>query len=169
MSIFYLSQVLVGIAICLNILSFQFDNRRQIILCLVASCFLVAVHFMLLGHWTAASLMLLSTARFSLSLYTVSKKAMAFFAVVTVGLTLLTFKGWLSVLSCGAVLSSTIGSFSKEDKHLRLSLMASACLWIAHDGLAGSPTAVFNDVLFLGSSLVGYYRFYIRKKHRLRP
>ncbi len=169
MTAFLVSQALAGIALLLIILSFQFKSRQRIILCLLFSCFLVAVHFLLLGYWTAASLMLLSTVRFAFSLYTVSKKMMALFAVATVAVTAITFNGWLSVLSCLAVLASTVGSFCKEDKQLRVALMVSACLWISHNSLAGSPAAVCNDVLFLGSSLVGYYRFHIRKKHRLLP
>lgn len=167
MTVFWVSQTLAGVATLVIILSFQFKSRQRIILCLLCACFLAAVHFLLLDQWTAASLMLLSTVRFAFSLYTVSKKMMALFAAATVVVTAITFNGWLSVLSCMAVLFSTIGSFCKEDKLLRLALMASTCLWITHNSLVGSPAAVCNDVLFLGSNLVGYYRFHIRKKYQL--
>ena len=87
MTVFTLSQLLVGIAICLNILAFQFKKRRTIILLLLVSCSLVAAHFMLLDYWTAASLLLLSMTRLTVGLFTVSKKWMVLFVLAAVVLT----------------------------------------------------------------------------------
>ena len=63
MSLFAVAQLLVALAICLNILALQCRQRRTIILLLLVSCSLVAVHFLLLGYTTAAGLLLLSMAR----------------------------------------------------------------------------------------------------------
>ena len=167
MTVYTLSQVLVGIAICLNILAFQCKDRRTIILILLLSCSLVAAHYMLLGFWTAASLLLLSMARLAVGLFTVSKIWMALFVLASLVLTAMTYHGWLSVLSGSAVALSTIASFSEKDRHMRLTFMAAACLWFVHNWFAGSPVAMGNDVLFLGSNLVGYYRFYIRDRRHL--
>ena len=79
----------------------------------------------------------------------------------------LTFTGWLSLLSCAAVLLSTIASFSEDDRRLRLAFMCAACLWIVHNWIVGSPVAMANDALFLVSNLIGYYRFHIRPKRHL--
>ena len=167
MTVYTLSQVLVGIAICLNILAFQFKDRRTIILILLLSCSLVAAHFMLLGYWTAVSLLLLSMIRLTVGLLTVSKRWMALFVAAAVALAALTYNGWLSVLSGSAVALSTVASFSEKDRLMRLTFMAAACLWLVHDWFAGSPMAMGNDVLFLASNLVGYYRFYLRGRRQL--
>jgi hypothetical protein len=167
MTVFTLSQLLVGIAICLNILAFQFKKRRTIILLLLVSCSLVAAHFMLLDYWTAASLLLLSMTRLTVGLFTVSKKWMVLFMLAAVVLAAMTYHGWLSVLSCSAVVLSTFASFSEKDRLMRLAFMVAACLWLVHDCFAGSPMAMGNDALFLISSLVGYYRFYVRKRRHL--
>lgn len=167
MTVFVVSQLLVGLAICLNILAFQFKKRQTIILLLLVSCSLVAAHFMLLGYWTAATLLLLSMVRLAVGLFSVSKKLMALFAGAAVVLTAMTYHGWLSVLSGCAVVLSTVASFSEKDRLMRLTFMAAACLWLVHDWFAGSPVAMGNDVLFLASNLVGYYRFYVRKHRHL--
>ena len=60
MTLFALSQLLAGIAIGFDLLSFQFKERRQIIACLIVSCLLIATHFALLGLWTAMGLGLLA-------------------------------------------------------------------------------------------------------------
>lgn len=167
MSLFAVSQLLVALAICLNILAFQCRKRHIIILLLLVSCALVAVHFLLLGYTTAAGLLLLSMARLAVGLWTVSNKMMGLFALGAVTLTAWTFTGWLSVLSCAAVLLSTVASFSEDDRRLRLAFMSAACLWLVHNWLISSPVAMANDVLFLSSNLIGYYRFHIRAKHHL--
>jgi hypothetical protein len=75
MSNFVLSQILIGIAICIDIVSFQFKERTKIVACLIVSATFISTHFMLLGHWTAAFLGLLTAARFTTSLFTTSKKS----------------------------------------------------------------------------------------------
>lgn len=74
MSSFALSQVLVGLALCTDILSFQFKNRKHIVICLLISCILISTHFMLLGHWTAAGLGIIAAVRFATSIFSTSPK-----------------------------------------------------------------------------------------------
>lgn len=163
LSVFYVSQLLVGVAICFDLLSFQFKERRRILACLIVSCLLVATHFALLGYWTAAGLGLLAALRFIASFFTTSKKIMVVFACTSVLVAVITFHGALSILSCLGSVFGTIGSFCKEDKRLRQVLLVATSLWLVHNFLAGSPTAVLMEALFIGSNLVGYYRHYCRR------
>lgn len=165
LSPFYLSQLLVGIAICFDLLSFQCKHRRQIIACLIVSCLLVAAHFAILEYWTAAGLGLLAALRFLASFLTTSKKMMAIFLCASIVLAAATFHGLLSILSCLGSIFGTIGSFCREDKRLRQLLFIATSLWLVHNCLAGTPTAVLMEALFLSSNLVGYYRYYIRRKN----
>jgi hypothetical protein len=163
MTLFALSQLLAGIAIGFDLLSFQFKERRQIIACLIVSCLLIATHFALLGLWTAMGLGLLAAVRFVASYLTTSKKVMVFFIGASILVTALTFHGLLSVLSCSGSIFGTIGSFCKEDKQLRQALLIATSLWLIHNWLAGTPTAVLMEALFIGSNLLGYYRYYYRR------
>ncbi len=49
-----------------------------------------------------------------------------------------------------------------SDKRFRELMMLGIAIWIVHNILAGSPGAVVLETFFLGSNLVGYYRFYRR-------
>ena len=84
MSDFLLSQILIGIAICTDTISFQFKERKKIVACLLVSCTLISAHFMLLGHWTAAFLGLIAALRFTTSLFSTSKKLMVLFIVANI-------------------------------------------------------------------------------------
>lgn len=166
MSDFLLSQILIGIAICTDTLSFQFKERKKIVACLLISCTLISAHFMLLGHWTAACLGLIAAVRFTTSMFSTSKKLMGLFVFATIVISIFTYDGLLSVLGCMGGIFGTIASFCKEDKLLRQLMLVGTSLWIVHNFLANSPAAVLMEAIFISSNLVGYFRFYIRPKNQ---
>ena len=167
MSHFVISQILIGFAICFDVLSFQFKERTKIVACLLVSCTLISIHFMLLGHWTAVCLGLLAAVRFTASLFSTSKRVMMAFVLATIVLSALTFEGLLSILACSGGCFGTAASFCKEDKKLRQLMLVGTSLWIIHNYLAGSPAAVLMEAIFIGSNLVGYFRYYIRPKKQV--
>ena len=164
MSNFLLSQILIGIAICTDTISFQFKERKKLVACLLVSCTLISAHFMLLGHWTAAFLGLVAALRFTTSLFSTSKKLMGLFIIATMVIAIVTYDGLLTILGCSGGLFGTVASFCKEDKLLRQLMLIGTSLWIVHNFLAGSPGAVLMEIIFISSNLVGYFRFYIRPK-----
>ncbi len=163
---FVLSQILIGIAICVGILSFQFKERIHILACLVVSTVLISSHFLLLGQWTAALLGLLAVARYSSSMFTTSRGVMWIFLFIIFAISVLSFGGLLSVLSCVATGLTTIAAFSKDDTRLRQLMLIGTMIWIAHNNLDGSPGAVLMEVIFTVSNLVGYFRYYIKPKFK---
>lgn len=167
MSSFALSQLLVGLALCTDILSFQFKNKKHIIICLMISCTLISIHFMLLGHWTAAGLGIIAAVRFATSLLSTSKKFMYLFVAATWIISFVTYEGVLSILGCAGGTLGTVASFCKQDKQLRQLMLAGTCLWIIHNLLAGSPGAVILEIFFASSNIIGYYRFYIRPQKQV--
>lgn len=164
MSLFVLSQILIGFAICSDIITFQFKKREYIVACLLVSCILISLHFMCLGHWTAACLGMIAAVRFLINLFSTSKIFLWIFIGIVVVVTALTYEGPLSIIGCLASLFGTIASFSKGDKRLRQFMFICTSIWIVHNYLAGSPGAVFMEIFFLCSNLVGYFRYYIRPK-----
>jgi len=162
MTLFALSQVLVGVALCSDIISFQFKKRAHIISCLLISCTMISLHFICLGHWTAACLGMVAATRFFVSLFSTSRVVMVCFMGMAVIASALTYEGLLSILGCGGSLFGTVASFSKDDKLLRQLMLIGTSLWLVHNILAGSPGAVVLEIFFICSNLVGYFRYYIR-------
>jgi len=164
MSTFLLSQILIGVAFCFALLSFQFKDRRHVLLCFVCASFLIGVHFLLLEHTTAALLIFVAMTRFITSYFTTNRRWMYLFLLLTVAAFLLTFDGYLSILAFAAGIVGTWASFQPLDRNLRLGMMIGTLLWIAHNALAGSPAAVAMECFFLGSNFLGFYRFYIKTR-----
>lgn len=167
MSSFVISQILIGMAICSDIISFQFKKRVHIVSCLLVSCVLISLHFMCLGHWTAACLGLVAAGRFITSLLSTSKIFMGMFLGITIIVSALTYEGVLSILGCTGALFGTVASFSKEDKLLRQLMFIGTSLWLVHNVIAGSPGAILMEIIFLGSNAVGYFRYYIRQEKQI--
>ncbi len=167
LSNFALSQILIGIAICSDILSFQFKERTRIVACLVVSATFISCHFMLLEHWTAALLGLLAVARFTSSIFTTSKRVMWLFLVITFIISAFSYEGLLSCLGGAATLFTTVAAFSRNDKLLRQLMLIGTIIWVIHNYLAGSPGAVLMEGIFIISNLVGYFRYYVRPRTQL--
>ena len=162
MSTFVLSQVLACIAICFDLLSFQFKERRRIIACLIVACLLLAMHFALLERWTATGLGLLAAVRFVAGSLTTSRRVMVLFCVATMLVAATTYQGPLSLLAGAGSLFGTVATFCGDDRRLRQLLFVGTSLWLTHNILAATPAGVLLESLFLGSNVVGYYRFYWR-------
>ncbi|MGF1869431.1 YgjV family protein [Photobacterium indicum] len=160
MSTFVWSQLLIAIAIVFDLASFQFKQRQKIVCCLCFSGVLISAHFILLEQWTAAGLMLLASIRYFSSIFTTSKMLMSFFLICALVITSSTFTGLLSLLSFSGTVFQTSASFCQNDQRLRQLMIVGTTIWLVHNYLAGSPTAVIMELLFIGSNIVGYYRYY---------
>lgn len=162
MSVFFLSQLLIGIAIIFDLASFQFKERRHIVGCLCIAGVLISSHFILLQQYTAAGLMMVAVIRYFLSIFTTSKLIMLIFIICSLLLTTLTYTGVVSLLSCIGAVIQTVAAFNQNDKKLRQLMIVGTSFWLFHNYLVESPMAVIMEALFIGSNLVGYYRFYIK-------
>ena len=167
MSLFIISQILVGIAILFDITSFQFKDRRKIVFCLSIAGMLISSHFLLLNQWTAATLMIIATIRYITSIFTTSKKIMYFFIASTFLSTIFTYSGIVSIISCLGSTFQTSAAFCKEDKNLRILMIIGTSFWLIHNYLIGSPTAVLMETIFILSNLIGFYKFYFKPFNKI--
>lgn len=161
---FLLSQILVGIAFLTDFASFQCKDRKKIVLFLCFSSALISIHYFLLGRSTAGILVGVSIIRFITAYFSTRKIFM--FAIL--GLNVLgfamTYVSPLSFVILTALVLVTIGAFQEGDKNLRKLIMVGTSLMIIYNAIIFSPMAILLESSFLMSNLLGYYRFYIKKK-----
>lgn len=166
---FLLSQILIGIAFVFDLSSFQFKNRKYILICFTVAASLISAHFFLLGENTAGSVVALSAIRFIVSIFTTDKRLMWLFLGLILTAGIVTFDGIEDILSVSAMLLSTFSVFSAQDKGLRLFMMMGTVLMITHNILIFTPAAILLEVFFLASNLFAYYRFYLKPQtHTIR-
>ena len=162
-SSFILSQLLIGIAFIFDLSSFQFKNRKHILICFTIAASLISAHFFLLGEYTAGSVVALSAVRFIVSIFTTDKRMLWLFLVLILLAGAVTFDGFEDSLSISAMLLSTLSAFSIEDKKLRLFMMSASTLMITHNILVFTPAGILLESFFLASNLFAYYRFYLKQ------
>lgn len=163
MTAFALSQILIGIVFVISAATFQFRRREHVLVCYVAVTILLSGHFWLLDTDTAALLAGIASVRYLIAIYSQSPGFLYLFLFSVLASAIATFSGPLSVLAGTGSVLTTVASF-RGDQGLRQVGMLGSVVWIAHNALAGSPGAVALEVFFLLSNLVGYYRYYVRKK-----
>lgn len=160
MSAFAISQGLIAVAIIFDLISFQFKQKQKILACLCVSGILISSHFYLLEQWTASMLMLLASIRYLVSMFSHSKTWMILFLAACSFITLVTFSGLLSIISLAGSACQTCAAFCPNDQRLRQLMLLGTSIWLLNNAMIGSPTAVLMELLFIGSNLLGYYRYY---------
>lgn len=168
MSLFMWSQLVVSLALLLDLLSFQLRRRGGILACLALSCALNGGHFALLGQWSAASLLWLASLRFLVSMRVVRRDLMWGFMGLACALVMITYREPLALLGLLASLLQTWAAFCPDDRLLRRWMLLGTLCWLVNNLLMGSPMAALMEGLFLVSNLIGYYRHHGRKKVFLR-
>lgn len=164
MSDFLLSQLLVTVTLIIEFFAMQLKNKNYILALLSISCFFNGVHYLLLDQPTAGLIFLFSSIRFLISIKWKLKWISIASLCVSLLITIFTYIGLLSIIGFVATVFITIGSFSHNDKFLRLMMILGGSLWLLHNFILWTPIGILVEVIFVSSSFIGYYRYYIAKK-----
>lgn len=161
---FLISQILAWIAIIADIFSFQFKERKKIILCFMIAASCIAIHYFLLERYVATFLIGIGIIRFFVAYHSTWKYWKYIFISLFCITTYIFYKDILDLLILLSMSLSTIASFRKDDHSLRLFMMTGTSSTILYNMLIFSPVWVLLESIFLWSNFVGYWRHYIRKK-----
>ena len=159
MNPFYISQLLAFAAFLSGMAAFQVKQRHHILTGWFISASLNAAHFFVIGAHEAGVLVSITAIRFLLSSRTDSKYLMAIFLCLTGLGFIAAYESAVSLIALGASFTGTVGSFQKDTRFVRGSMIIASSLWATHNGLIGSPIAMIMEIAFIVSNLVGFYRF----------
>ncbi|GAC21397.1 YgjV family protein [Paraglaciecola arctica] len=161
---FLLSQLLVSVTLIIECGAMQLKNKNYILAALSVSCFFNGFHYLLLEQPTAGYIFLFSSIRFLISIKWKFQWISAASLCVSLIITVSTYIGILSIIGFFATIFITIGSFSKNDRFLRLMMITGGSVWLLHNLLLWTPVGILVEVIFVGSSCIGYYRYYVAHK-----
>jgi hypothetical protein len=160
---FLLSQLLVTFTLAIECFAMQLKEKNRILALLSLSCLFNGFHYLLLEQPTAGYIFLFSSIRFLISI----KWKFQWMAVASLCISLFiciyTYVGFLSILGFIATIFITTGSFSTNDKFLRIMMILGGTLWLIHNVILWTPVGILVEVVFVASSAVGFYRYYIVK------
>jgi hypothetical protein len=161
---FLLSQLLVSVTLIIECGAMQLKNKNYILAALSVSCFFNGFHYLLLDQPTAGYIFLFSSIRFLISIRWKFQWISAASLCVSLVITVSTYIGILSIIGFFATVFITIGSFSKNDRFLRLMMITGGSVWLLHNVILWTPVGILVEVIFVGSSCIGYYRYYVAHK-----
>lgn len=164
LNLFWGSQLLIGFAFISDAVSWQFKKREWVLVFLTISCCLIAVHYLLLGEYAGAVLIYLSALRYLLSIFTVEKIWKWIFLVLVFIGSYFTYQSSTDFIVIIANIIFNFAAFQEKDKDLRKQVMLGCLFIIAYNFIIFSPAAIVLEIFFLLSNMVGYWRFYLRKK-----
>ena len=163
MSDFLLSQLVVSIALVFDLGSVQLRNRQHLILGQAIAACLIATHFFIMGYNTAGAVFAVACLRLLVSLRWRSRAVQLAAYGVIIAVSVYTYQGYLSVLSCSASLLMAFGAFAPTARALRLFFIAGSSTWLVHNVIAWTPMGIVMEMLFLSSNIIGYYRFFVKR------
>lgn len=162
-SAFVISQILVGGALVLNLLSFQFKKRVVVIGLLAISTTLVAGQLYFLEQTTAALLVLYAVLYFLVSLKTTDRRVMTFFMLGAVAIFVTRYSSWLDWFMLVSSFLTLLSLYNPNQKLMREFQFAGTSVRIAYYGILFSPVGILLELALLISNATSYWRFYIKK------
>jgi hypothetical protein len=132
-----------------------FRTRSLMLSAYIGNNLAFAVHYALLGEWTAVAmngLMAVQTVA-AIGLVRYPRLRLAYFALVPAmaGVTFLTWQGSSSFLSATAAALSTAGRMQGSQTLLRILLLGSTPFWAGHDLVVGSLPGLIADLLSMAT------------------
>jgi hypothetical protein len=164
MTDFLLSQLLVSITLAIECFAMQLKNKNRILALLSISCLFNGFHYLLLDQPTAGYIFLFSSIRFLISIKWKFQWMAAVSLCVSLFITVNTYIGLLSILGFIGTIFITTGSFSANDKFLRIMMILGGTVWLIHNAILWSPVGILVEAVFVGSGIIGFYRYYIAVK-----
>ncbi|PHI38304.1 hypothetical protein CBQ28_04265 [Pseudoalteromonas sp. GCY] len=161
---FLLSQVLVTVAVLLDLASFQFMKRQQVLLALSLSTALTAIHFYLLDATAGALLMAVASLRYLVFIKSQSKRLLIGFLLLNTVPPLVHLNANYELYAVFGSVLLTLGAFIREQVVFRCVMMLGTVCWLIHNCYIGSPMAIVLESTFLVSNLIGLGRIYMKRK-----
>ncbi len=154
------SYVFGALGILTTIAVYQQKSRKGLLISKLICDAVWCLHYVFLSAYSAAAIAIIGVLREIVFVnrnkkWGKSRLWLPFFLVLSVVCTILTWKNYFSIFTCVASCLAVTGFFIGNPKLSRiLSFPISACM-ITYDVAFGSYLGIANEILALGSSLIG--------------
>jgi hypothetical protein len=140
-----------------------FQARWMMLTAYICNNLCFALHYALLGHWTAAAMNGVMSVQTIVAIMLVRQPRLrwAYYALMPVLAlaSVVTWRGVPSFLAAAATTLSTIGRMQTNDVILRVLLLAATPFWAVHDLIIGSFPGLIADVLSMATGATMLLRY----------
>ena len=165
-------QIIGFIGMFLSIISFQSKSYQKIIWIRVASEFVFAVQYFLLGAYTGMATNLTSCVTNSIYRERIKrgKKTLGFqiaFGILFAVIGILSWHGPVSLLVIAAKILSTVANGNSNPKVLRIFNLIINPLWLIYDIIVFSLAGIFSDAFTIISIIIAMVRLDKKRKDEI--
>ncbi|EJG1634063.1 YgjV family protein [Vibrio parahaemolyticus] len=160
-----LAQGIGGIAFMVGVMAFWQKDDLRFRYQMMAFCFIIGVHFVLLGATVAAIGVVINGIRSFASIKTQSRKVMWFFIALMWLMTLPNITHFFELLTVIGSSVATWALFSKQGITLRSLILFNSFCWVSHNIWLGSIGGSLVESTFIITNLLTIYRLYQSSKN----
>ncbi|MDF2153084.1 YgjV family protein [Vibrio sp. CAU 1672] len=154
----WLVQGIGGIAFVVGVMAFWQKDDNRFRYNMMVFCFIMAIHFALMGATVAAIGVVINAVRSFASIKTQSRKVMWFFIGLMWFMTLPNVSHFFELLTVIGSSVATWALFSRQGITLRLLILFNSFCWVSHNLWLGSIGGSLVESTFIITNLVTIYR-----------
>lgn len=160
-----ITQVLGYIAVAILFVSFQVDNRKNILGLLVVGMIFLTTHQFLLGAFAGAIANGLTIVRNLTFRHKKDSQILNHFlwpyvfSAILVATGIFFWQGWYSLLPALAVTASTFALWADDTKTIRILSLVGPLFWLPYAFIIESMPTVLIQVVIISSILIAMFRF----------
>lgn len=153
-----LAQGIGGIAFLVGVMAFWQKDDMRFRYQMVAFCFIMGIHFALLGATVAAIGVVINGMRSFASIKTQSRRVMWFFIALMWLMTLPNITHFFEFMTVFGSSVATWALFSKRGVALRCLILFNSLCWVSHNIWLGSIGGTLVESTFIVTNLMTIYR-----------
>ncbi|MGR5502033.1 YgjV family protein [Vibrio sp. DNB22_10_4] len=162
-----IAQAIGGIAFIFGVMAFWQKDDIRFRYHMTTFCFIMAIHFVLMGATVAAIGVTLNAIRSYLSIKTQSRVVMWCFITT---MWIMTVPNISSMFELMTVIGSSVGTwalFTKKGITLRCLILFNSFCWVTHNIWLGSIGGSLVEITFILTNLMTIYRLYAIRNQKL--
>ena len=163
MTLFWIAQALGVVAVIIQVVTYQRNNRKDILLGVMSAQILFVVHFIMLGGYTGAAVNTIGALRnliFAKSKKIIKSTLLLWvFLLIQLAVALLTWQGLLSVLALFGSWFSTLAFWQSNPRNIRRLIIFMPLCWLAYNFFISSYVGMASNIFVFVSTLIAIYRF----------
>ncbi len=164
-----ITQIIGIIAMFFSVFSFQMNKHKQIMIMQILATALFGVQYFMLGAMTGVAMDAIGVFR-GFVFYHRDKKWAAWNGWIVIFIIMFavfcgfTWAGPVSLLMCGAMILNTLSFSFTNPKLVRSTILISSPLLLIYGILTGSLGGVINEIFVEISSIIGLFRYDLKRK-----
>ncbi len=170
---FIVAQLFGILTIISNVIAMQMKNKKQIIFCYILANFFSSINFMLLKSYSGAIICLFAIIQtFINNFFEKNEKKMPYtlislYIIISIILGAITFRTYIDILPIICSILYTLIIIQNKEKNIRKIALINIMIWVVYDILYKAYTASISDSITTISTIIGIYRFDIKKEKNI--